>query len=90
MRIAPDASVSDGLLDVCVVGDIGRLTALGQVPGLYRGTHVHHPAVAMHRAASLDIDGNAVTSIHLDGEPFGTLPLRVRVEPGRLEVAALV
>ena len=88
MRIAPDASVSDGLLDICLVGDIGRLTALGQVPSLYRGTHVRHPSVRMHRAASLDIDGDPATSAHLDGEPFGGLPLRVRVAPGRLEVAA--
>ena len=30
MRIAPDARPDDGLLDVCVVGDISRLTALRQ------------------------------------------------------------
>ena len=32
MRIAPDARTDDGRLDVCVVGDITRLTALRQMP----------------------------------------------------------
>ena len=87
MRIAPDARVDDGLLDVCVVADISRLTALGQVPNLYRGTHVRHAAVTMHRAVTIEIEGADGTTAHLDGEPFGGLPLRVTLEPGRLEVA---
>jgi diacylglycerol kinase (ATP) len=88
MRIAPDARPDDGLLDVCVVGDISRAAALRQIPNLYRGTHVRHPMVAMHRAAVIDISGDAGTCTHLDGEPFGGLPLRVTLESGRLEVAA--
>jgi diacylglycerol kinase (ATP) len=87
MRIAPDAAVDDGLLDVCLVGDMSRLVALGQVPHLYRGTHVRHPLVSMFRVARIDVDGDPAVRIHLDGEPFGRLPLSVVVEPGRLEVA---
>ena len=45
MRIAPGAAVDDGMFDVCVVGDVSRLTALRQLANLYRGTHVHHPQV---------------------------------------------
>src|SRR5207302_8208777 len=41
MEICPDASLSDGLLDLCVVGDISRLEAVRQLPGLYRGRHVN-------------------------------------------------
>jgi diacylglycerol kinase (ATP) len=87
MRIAPDAAVDDGLLDVCLVGDMSRLVALGQVPHLYRGTHVRHPLVSMFRVARIDVDGAPAVRIHLDGESFGRLPLSVVVEPGRLEVA---
>ena len=92
MRIAPDARTDDGRLDVCVVGDISRLTALRQLPNLYRGTHVSHPAVSMHAGAEIVIEadapgGDTATRIHLDGEPFGTLPLRVRLVAGALRVA---
>jgi diacylglycerol kinase (ATP) len=89
MRIAPDAMVDDGWLDVCIVGDISRLTAVRELPNLYRGTHVRHPAVSVHRARQIEISGLGTTYAHLDGETFGTLPLRVEIEPGSLEVAVV-
>ena len=89
MRIAPDAALDDGWLDVCIVGDISRLTAIRELPNLYRGTHVRHPAVSVHRARHVEISGEGTTHVHLDGEPFGTLPLRVEVRPGSLEVAVV-
>lgn len=88
MRIAPGAAVDDGRFDLCVVGDVSRLTALRQLANLYRGTHVDHPQVDMHRGSSVEIAGDAATLVHLDGEPFGTLPLRVDLHPGRIIVAA--
>ncbi len=88
MRIAPGATTDDGLLNVCVVGDISRMTALRQMPNLYRGTHVHHAAVSTHVGAELAIEGDAATHAHLDGEPFGAIPLQVRIAPHALRVAA--
>jgi diacylglycerol kinase (ATP) len=90
MRIAPGARADDGLLDLCVVGDIGRLTAVRQLPNLYRGTHVDHPSVSMRTARTIQLDGDGAARIHLDGEPFGGLPLRVRIEPARIAVAVAV
>lgn len=87
MKIAPGAEPDDGRLDVCVVGDISRLTALREMPNLYRGTHVRNPAVSTHTAQTMRIDGDPSALIHLDGEPFGTLPLDVRIAPGVLSVA---
>jgi diacylglycerol kinase (ATP) len=81
MQICPAANVSDGWLDVCLVGDLSRFEALRQLPGLYRGAHATHPAVEFVRVRSLAISGDAETRVHLDGEPFGTLPLRVEVLP---------
>lgn len=87
MRIAPDARTDDGHLDVCIVGDITRLTALRELPNLYRGTHVRNRAVSMHRAHALTIVADDPTRIHLDGEPFGSLPLSVALVAGALSVA---
>ena len=88
MRIAPGAAVDDGQLDICIVGDVSRLTALRQLANLYRGTHVRHPQVTLERGSELSFDGDAATRIHLDGEPWGRLPLRITVEPKRIEIAA--
>jgi diacylglycerol kinase (ATP) len=87
MKIAPDAEADDGWLDVCVVGDVSRLTALREMPNLYRGTHVRNPAVSVHTTRTIHIEGDPATLTHLDGEPFGTLPLEVRIAPGVLSVA---
>lgn len=87
MHIAPGARVDDGLMDLCIVGDISRLEALRQLPNLYRGRHTDHPAVEMRRARSLRVEGDGATLVHLDGEPFGTLPIEVEMRPGALAVA---
>jgi diacylglycerol kinase (ATP) len=88
MRISPTAEVDDGLLDLCVVGDISRLAALGQIPNLYRGRHVGHPAVDILQGRHVAVDGDRDTLVHLDGEAFGHLPLEVELHAGRLAVAA--
>lgn len=86
MQICPTARLDDGALDLCVVGDLSRLAALRELPGLYRGAHVDHPAVSFHRFRSLRIEG-AGTPVHLDGEPFGSLPIEIEVEPAAMRVA---
>ena len=88
MRIAPAATPDDGRLDVCIVGDISRLTALRQMPNLYRGTHVEHPAVELRGGTVVEVEGDEPLRIHLDGEPFGTLPLRISLHHYALRVAA--
>jgi diacylglycerol kinase (ATP) len=88
MLICPDATLTDGLLDLCLVGDISRLETVRQLPGLYRGRHVNHPAVEFVRATAARLEGERGTLAHLDGEPFGALPLRIEVEHLALSVAA--
>lgn len=88
MQICPGATLEDGWMDLCIVGDVSRLTAIRQLPGMYRGAHVTHPAVELERARSIVLDGDPATRVHLDGEPFGTLPLRISVLHRALDVAA--
>ena len=87
MHIAPGASLHDGSFDLCIVGDISRLTAVRQLANLYRGTHVRHPQVDMVRGAHLVVNAVVPTRVHLDGEPFGSLPLEVRAHRERIAVA---
>ncbi len=88
MQIAPGATLEDGHLDMCLVGDLSRMAALGQLPGLYRGAHVRHPAVTTTRVRTVELDSlDDQVSVHLDGEPFGSLPVRIAVRPAALQVA---
>lgn len=87
MRICPDARTDDGLLDVCMVGDLSRLAALKELPGIYAARHVNHPKVRIARVRSIRVEGEPGTRVHLDGEPFGRLPVEIGAEPGALRVA---
>ncbi|CAL9406115.1 Diacylglycerol kinase [Streptomyces sp. enrichment culture] len=77
MRICPGADLTDGLLDVTVVGDCGRGTLLRVFPTVYRGTHVEHPKVTVFRAAGVELAAEGITG-YADGEPVGPLPLTAR------------
>ncbi|MEK6191603.1 MAG: diacylglycerol kinase family protein [Chloroflexota bacterium] len=87
MKICPDASLTDGQLDVCVVGDLTRFQALRELPGIYEAKHVRNPKVRFYRSRWLLIEGDEPTRVHLDGEPWGTLPLRVEALAAAIQVA---
>jgi diacylglycerol kinase (ATP) len=87
MQICPGADPSDGLLDVCVAGDLSRWEAIKLLPGIYRGAHVGHPKVEFIRARTIRFDGDDGTLVHLDGEPFGAIPVTVELQPAALRVA---
>ncbi|MFE9094673.1 diacylglycerol kinase [Streptomyces sp. NPDC007264] len=87
MRICPGADPADGLFDITVVGDCGRATLLTVFPRVYRGTHIEHPKVTVHRAARVDLAADGITG-YADGEPLGPLPLTARCIPRAVRVAA--
>jgi diacylglycerol kinase (ATP) len=87
MQICPGADPADGLIDVCIAGDLTRWEAIRLLPGIYKGAHVGHPKVEFHRARSLRFEGDSDTRVHLDGEPFGALPVTIGLQERALQVA---
>ena len=85
MRMCPGARLDDGLLDVVVVGPLARRRLVALFPRLFKGTHVGDPAVEVHRARTVTLDGPAL-AVYADGEPFGTLPVTCEVVPGAVQV----
>ncbi|WEH32617.1 diacylglycerol kinase [Streptomyces sp. AM 4-1-1] len=85
MRICADALMDDGLFDVTVVGGCGRATLLRVFPQVYRGTHLGHPVVTVHRVSSITLEAAGVTA-YADGEPLGPLPLTATCVPGAARV----
>jgi diacylglycerol kinase (ATP) len=88
MRIAPDARLDDGLLDVVVVGDIGKFAFLATFPKVFSGRHLEHPAVSLHRARRVELDGDRALAVYADGEPAGLLPATFAVQPAAITVLA--
>ncbi|MEU3725163.1 diacylglycerol kinase [Streptomyces sp. NPDC031705] len=85
MRICAGAVPDDGLLDVTVVGDCGRATLLKVFPQVYRGTHLTHPAVTVHRAAKVTLEAPDLGA-YADGEPLGPLPVTAECVPGAVRL----
>ncbi|MEU2669510.1 diacylglycerol kinase [Streptomyces sp. NPDC007164] len=85
MRICADAVMDDGLFDVTVVGDCSRTTLLKVFPRVYKGTHLGHPKVTVHRVSSIELAAAGVTA-YADGEQLGVLPLTARCVPGAVRV----
>ncbi|MEU6081204.1 diacylglycerol kinase [Streptomyces sp. NPDC047108] len=85
MRICADAAMDDGLFDVTVVGECSRTELLKVFPKVYKGTHLGHPAVTVHRVSEITLEAPGITG-YADGEPLGPLPLTARVVPGAVRI----
>ncbi|MFI9495987.1 diacylglycerol kinase [Streptomyces halstedii] len=85
MRICADAVMDDGLFDVTVVGACSRTTLLRVFPRVYKGTHLDHPVVSVHRVSSIELAAAGVTA-YADGEPLGPLPLAATCVPRAVRV----
>jgi diacylglycerol kinase (ATP) len=88
MLVAPRASLDDGLLEVVVIAEIGKLEFLRTFPKVFSGRHVEHPAVTVHRAARVELDADRTLAVYADGEPAGTLPATFEVRPAAITVLA--
>jgi len=88
MRIAPDARIDDGLLDVFLLAEAGRLEFLRAFPRVFRGAHVNHPKVTLLRARRVAVETASPLPVLIDGEVWGTTPMQCHVVPGAIEVMA--
>ncbi len=86
MRIAPEAELDDGLLDVITVGDVGKLRFVANLRKVFSGTHIDDEQVRMFRASRVEITASRPFPVYADGEHLSELPVSVRVLPRALSV----
>lgn len=84
--IAPNASPTDGLLDVCVIGFTTRWRALGMIPSVLRGRHTTRPGVSFERTRRLRIDAPNPLEIWADGEHIADTPANIDIVPAAIRV----
>jgi YegS/Rv2252/BmrU family lipid kinase len=88
MRIAPEALLDDGLLDVITVGEVGKLRFVANLRKVFNGTHIDDEQVRMFRASRVEITASRPFPVYADGEHLTELPVSVRVLPRALSVLA--
>lgn len=86
MFIAPDADLADGEFDVVTVGEVGKLRFLGNLPKVFKGTHVEEDEVRVFRASRLELSASRPFPVYADGEHLTDLPAKLRVLPRALNV----
>lgn len=85
-KLAPQASMQDGLFDViilkkCNLADFVRLVSLAT-----RGEHLNDPNVIHFQTNYIEITSPDYTQINLDGEFGGTLPCKFSMLPSHLDI----
>jgi YegS/Rv2252/BmrU family lipid kinase len=86
MFIAPDAELDDGEFDVVTIAKVGKLRFLGNLPKVFKGTHVNNDEVQVVRASRLALSASRPFALYADGEHLTDLPADLRVIPRALRV----
>jgi YegS/Rv2252/BmrU family lipid kinase len=91
MKVAPEAVLDDGILDVVAIGDVTALEMIRDGSKIYRGTHLGLPKVVARKARKVEaqpLDPGADVLLDVDGEAPGALPATFEVLPAALPLFA--
>jgi diacylglycerol kinase family enzyme len=84
LSFAPEASGTDGLLDICTFKEGSLWSGLWYLGGVMLGQHQEMSDFTHIRTAHVRIEADARVPFQLDGDSGDELPLDVRVLPRRL------
>ena len=87
MRVAPNAIIDDGLLELFIVHSISRPEFIKVFPKVFTGEHISHPAVEIIQAKQVKISSGNMPA-YSDGEAVGHSPVSAQIMPGSLRVFA--
>lgn len=85
-KLAPNADVVDGLLDVIIIkkSDVADLANI--FINVLTGDHINHPNVLYFKVKSIYLESDTEIPIDIDGEYGGNLPAKFEVIPGAIKI----
>ncbi len=89
MKIAPNAKMDDGLLDICIVGAVSPFRLLRLFPSVYGGRHLNVREVEYFQSARVRVETEHPLDVYADGEYVCRTPIEVSVERAALKVITL-
>lgn len=84
MMLAPSAELDDGLFDVVVTDQAGRMDVIRELPRIRRGLYILNPKVKQYRSKEVTIEAAEPMAVDVDGETGGFTPASLRILPGVL------
>jgi len=88
--IAPGASPTDGVLNLCVIEFSSKFKALRMIPSVLRGKHIGREGVRLERTRRLRIDAPEPLELWADGEHIADTPAEIEVVPQAIRVSSRV
>jgi diacylglycerol kinase (ATP) len=82
-RVAPKALVTDGLLDVSIIGKIAPPGRIRYLPVMEKGEHLELPFVTYRQADQVVIRAKTDLPAHIDGEWYSANFFKILCLPGR-------
>ena len=83
MKVTPQATLDDGLLDICLVSKMNKLKLLCWVPTIFFGQHLRLKEVEYFQASQIRIDAERKLDLYADGEYAGANTGRDWTYPAR-------
>ena len=80
-QVTPKASLTDGLLDVNIVGSISPLKRMRYLPVIEKGEHLDLPFIQYRQTAKISIWSELALHAHLDGEYLSDNHFDIEVLP---------
>jgi YegS/Rv2252/BmrU family lipid kinase len=89
MKVAPQAKMDDGLLDVCLVGAVSSLRLCRLFPTVYSGRHLKIKEVEYFRGSRIKVETESPMDVYADGEYVCRTPIEVSAQKAALKVVTL-
>jgi diacylglycerol kinase (ATP) len=86
IKIAPNADVSDGLMDITILHDINRLSFLNGFRKTFKGNHIHDKGCLSFTTDSIEIESVPDFYLMPDGDIEGNSPVRITVVPKEIKL----
>ncbi len=86
MPMAPDAKLTDGVLDVVIVGDLKLTEIIPYFRAMKAQLHHTLPKVQVLKAKEVRIESRHKMNVHCDDAVIGTTPVTISVAPRALKV----
>lgn len=84
VRLAPQAQLDDGLLDVYVFKGDNMLDVLGHITMVILGKQFANPNLEIYSAREVSIRASKPLAVQFDGDPAGYSPVTIKVAPRAL------
>jgi diacylglycerol kinase (ATP) len=85
-RMAPQAKMNDGLLDVAVLTGHRWPSTIKHLVGLTFKRHIKDPDFHLYQTTRLSLSARDPLPVHVDAEFIGTTPAKIEIVPQALEI----